>query len=90
MKSSSVKSSAVKSSTVKRVAGIVLAAGVMAGCASNSQLEEIRVLAEESKMASEAAAVSAANAERMAEMAMQNSAETDEKIDRMFKKSMLK
>ena len=80
----------MKSSTMKKAAGVVLIAGVMGGCATNSQLEEIRVLAEEAKMAAEQAAQSAANAERTAEMAMQNSAETDEKIDRMFKKSMLK
>ncbi len=83
---------------------LVLAGGLLSGCASNAKLEEIRMLAEEAKMASQDAAAkadqaaqsagvaqqSASNAEQMANQAMDTSLATDEKIERMFKKSMQK
>ena len=89
---------------VVTLSALVLAGGLLSGCASNAKLEEIRMLAEESKMASQDAAAkadqaaqaagvaqqSSANAEQMANQAMQTSLATDEKIERMFKKSMQK
>lgn len=80
----------MKRAALARATALVLAVGVMAGCATNKQLEEIRMLAEEAKMSADRAAAAAERAEANSQEAMAMSQATDEKIDRMFKKSMLK
>ncbi len=61
-----------------------------AGCASTKQLDEVRAIAEEAqRTAAEAKAIADAAAADAAQ-ANQRAAMTDEKIDRMFKQSMMK
>ena len=77
------------------IATVVL--GLSAGCASTAQIDEIRAMAQEAKtVASQAqttadqAARDAADAKSMADQANACCRDTNEKLDRMFKKSMHK
>lgn len=74
--------------------------GLMAGCATTQQqqeMAEIRAIAEQAAADAAAASRAAADAQstadaalNAAESAIAQSAETDAKIDRMFKKAMYK
>ena len=75
--------------------GLLLA--LSTGCATTKQVNEARTLAEEAKMQAAAAERTANNAKAAADAAMRKAEEaercchdTNEKIDRMFKKSMQK
>jgi len=86
------------------IAAAIITATGLAGCASNSELAEIRTLAEKAQQTADAAKMtadqalqtaSAANSQSAAAAAKADSAEqaansANEKIDRMFKKTMLK
>lgn len=67
---------------------VMLAAG--AGCATTSDLDEVRAMAEDAQRSAEEAKAMAADASAGADEANQRTRETDQKIDEMFKKSMEK
>lgn len=89
---------------IVKVAAVALFAGLATGCASTSDLEKVRVMAEEAKAAAAEAKTAAAGAKSAAgdasakaDQALKaaNDAktccnETNEKIDRMFKQTMRK
>lgn len=73
-------------SLMSRIAGTLAIAGavaVLAGCASTSELAEVRAIAEEARASSDRAL-------QEAQQANQCCNDTNEKIDRMFKRSMYK
>ena len=68
-----------------------------AGCATTSDLDELRAEVQRANSTAERAAADAASAKQdaaaartAAEQAQSEAAETNEKLDRMFKKSMYK
>ncbi|CBL47369.1 hypothetical protein HDN1F_37860 [gamma proteobacterium HdN1] len=83
---------------------LVLAAAGLAGCASNSELSDVRAQIEQAQQTADRAlsaaesaqqradsAVSTANAaSAKADAAQATANQVDEKIDRMFKKTMMK
>lgn len=84
--------------TLKPFAALMLS-GLMVGCATTQQqdLAEVRAIAEKAAADAAAASQSAAAAQSRADAAMDaaasakaQSAETEEKVDRMFKKAMYK
>lgn len=79
------------------VASTVLAVGLLAGCVSNQDLMEVRQIAEQARADAAAAQQTASAAQQTAnearttaEQAMQMSRDTDERVNRMFQRSMLK
>jgi murein lipoprotein len=82
----------------------LLAAGTLTGCATTSELAEVRAMAEKAQATADAAQTTANGAKATADQAMATanaaSAKADsaeatanqvnEKVDRMFKKSMMK
>lgn len=93
-----------KMKTIAKFAAVTLAVGLAAGCATVSDLENVRAIAEEAKAAAAKANAAAAEAQTTANAAStkankaMNAAEdannccieTNEKIDRMFKETMRK
>ena len=89
---------------IVKISAVVLAAGLATGCASTSDIdnlqEQINGLkgqvstassdAAQAKQAAEDAAAKAAAAEAAANRAAQYAQDTNSKLDRMFKKSMMK
>jgi len=72
-----------RTSAVLGIPALVAVLAMSAGCATTKQLDEVRATAEEAKaMASDAMA--------RADEANQRAAATDQKIDEMFKKAMMK
>lgn len=83
---------------------VLLAAGSLAGCATTSELSEVRAMAEkaqatadqaqktanEAKAASDQAVATANAASAKADSAEATANQVNEKVDRMFKKSMMK
>jgi len=76
---------------------VVLSATGLAGCATNGDIEALRADLAAANSAAEQAAADAASAKAdaaaakaAAEAARDSAAETNEKLDRMFKKSMYK
>ncbi len=61
----------------------VLCVGLMAGCANTDEMAEIRAIAEQAQ-------ADAQMAKDTSEQAMAMARATDERINRMFKRSMLK
>ncbi len=83
----------------KRLAASLLLAALAttAGCATTSDLDELRAEVQRVNSTAERAAADAASAKQdaaaartAAEQAQSEAAETNEKLDRMFKKSMYK
>ena len=83
----------------KRLAASLLftALATTAGCATTSDLDELRAEVQRANSTAERAAADAASAKQhaaaartAAEQAQFEAAETNEKLDRMFKKSMYK
>ena len=83
----------------KRLAAGLLftALATTAGCATTSDLDELRAEVQRANSTAERAAADAASAKQdaaaartAAEQAQSEAAETNEKLDRMFKKSMYK
>lgn len=73
-------------SLISKAGGAAVLAGafvVLSGCASTSEIAEVRAIAEEAKANSERAL-------QEAQQANQCCTDTNEKIDRMFKRSMYK
>ena len=76
--------------SVINLSALVLVAGLAAGCASNEEISAVRSLAEQAQADAAAAQATASEARAIAEQAMQMSQATDERINRMFQRSMLK
>lgn len=66
----------------------ILAVGT--GCATTSDLEEVRAMAEDAQQTANEAKAMAADASASADEANRRSMETDQKIDEMFRKTMEK
>ncbi|MCK4840702.1 MAG: hypothetical protein KAT04_02330 [Methylococcales bacterium] len=83
-----------------KIAAIILAAGMATGCASsglqsqiddlNSQISQASADAASAKASAASAAADAASAKEEARRAAQIAQDTNSKLDRMFKKSMMK
>ncbi|RLA47070.1 MAG: hypothetical protein DRR06_03520 [Gammaproteobacteria bacterium] len=83
---------------------VLVAAVSLVGCASNSDLDKVRAMAQQAQTSADAAQRSATAAQVTADQAVAQSAdalaraasaentanETDAKVDRMFKKTMMK
>lgn len=67
---------------------IMLAA--TAGCATTKQLNEVKAMAEKAQQTADEAKAMAADAASKADEANQHAMATDQKIDKMFKKTMMK
>lgn len=67
---------------------VILAAS--AGCATTSDLEEVRAMAEDAQQTANEAKAMAADASASADEANRRTMETDQKIDEMFRKTMEK
>ncbi len=63
---------------------------LLAACATNSDLLEVRQIAEQARSESSAAQATANEARNIAQQAMQMSQATDERVNRMFQRSMMK
>lgn len=99
-----IRMSASRTRTVLAALGLAAATGITGGCASTSDIDAIRALAEEAKAdaaqaqrSADAAGSTADEALRKAESAQAEARDagacceqTNEKIDRMFKRSMYK
>ncbi len=76
--------------TLWMMAGGVVVVGLLAGCATNKDLAEVRQIAEQARADAAAAQQAANEAQATANQAMQMSRDTDERVNRMFQRSMLK
>ena len=76
--------------TLWAMASGLLAVGLLAGCATNKDLMEVRQIAEQARADAVAAQQAANEAQATANQAMQMSRDTDERVNRMFQRSMLK
>jgi len=77
---------------LKTLTIVTLSAGmlVLGGCASTQDIEKLRAEVEQANATANAAAADAAEAKRLAAEAKAQSEETEDKINRMFKKAMYK
>lgn len=75
---------------ISMIASGVLMVGLLSGCVTNQDLMEVRQIAEQARADAAAAQQTANEAQSTANQAMQMSRETDERVNRMFQRSMLK
>ena len=75
---------------VSRCAALLLSAGLIVGCASTSEMDALKMMVEEAKQEAAMAKQEAAQARATAEEAMRMSQATDERTNRMFRRSMFK
>ncbi len=75
---------------VSKLSALALIAGLTVGCASTSDLQKVQNDANEAKSMARNALDTASEAKAMAGEARATSLATEEKINRMFKKSMYK
>lgn len=83
--------------TPVKVAGLALAVALVGGCATTDQLNAVKAMAQDAQSTAQSAKTTADQANQKADEALQQSAAnkkaidaTNEKINRMFKKSMYK
>ena len=76
--------------TLTKVSVLALVAGLTVGCASTSDLQKVQNDANEAKAMARQALDTANEAKSIAQDAKSVSMATEEKINRMFKKSMYK
>ncbi len=76
--------------SLTKVSALALIAGLTVGCASTSDLQKVQNDANEAKSMARNAMDTANEAKSMASEAKSISMATEEKINRMFKKSMYK
>lgn len=69
---------------------LVVVLALSAGCATTKQLNEVRAMAEQAQQTADEAKSMAADAASRADEANRHAMETDQKIDQMFKKTMMK
>ena len=75
---------------VSRCAALVLTAGLVVGCASTSDMDALKAMVEQAQNDATIAKQEAAQARATAEEAMRMSQATDERTNRMFRRSMFK
>ena len=73
-----------------RLSALAVAASLVVGCASTGDLEAVRALAQQAQADAQMAKDSANQALSTGNEAMALASATDERINRMFKRSMLK
>ena len=73
-----------------RLAALALATGLTVGCASTSDLESLRAQIQQAQSDADMAKQDAAQARATAEQALRMSQDTDERVNRMFRRSMFK
>ncbi|MDH3638441.1 MAG: Lpp/OprI family alanine-zipper lipoprotein [Gammaproteobacteria bacterium] len=80
-----------------RFALIVAAVGLASGCASTKKMEEVEAMAQSAQQSAEQAAAAARSAQQTADQALEAAKQANtccqnnsQKIDQMFKKSMMK
>ncbi len=76
--------------TLIKISALALIAGLTVGCASTSDLQKVQNDANEAKSMASNAMNTATDAKSIATEAKSMSMATEEKINRMFKKSMYK
>jgi murein lipoprotein len=76
--------------TLIKISALALIAGLTVGCASTSDLQKVQNDANEAKGMASNAMSTASDAKSIATEAKSMSMATEEKINRMFKKSMYK
>ena len=76
--------------SLTKISALALIAGLTVGCASTSDLQKVQNDADEAKSMARNAMDTANEAKSMASEAKSISMATEEKINRMFKKSMYK
>jgi uncharacterized protein HemX len=69
---------------------LTVALGLSAGCATTSQVDEAKAIAQEAKKAAMDAQAAASRAQKSADQANACCQDTNQKLDRVFKKSMYK
>jgi murein lipoprotein len=69
---------------------LAAAAGLVSSCASTADLDSVRALAEQAQADAAAAREAAAEANSKADEALRLSQATDERVNRMFRRSMMK
>jgi murein lipoprotein len=77
-------------SMIRTAATAMLGGLLLAGCATNSDLMEVRQIAEQAQADASSAQATANEARTIAQQAMQMSQATDERVNRMFQRSMMK
>lgn len=77
---------------MRLVGTIVVAMPLLAlgACATSDDVNALRSEVQQARAAADKAAAEAAEARRLAEQANRRSSETDEKVDRMFQRSLRK
>lgn len=75
---------------IGRCAALVFAASLVASCASTSDLDSLKAMVEQAQNDAAMAKQEAAQARATAEQAMRMSQATDERTNRMFRRSMFK
>ena len=74
----------------KNALALVLSSGLLVGCASTKEIDALKTMVEEAKQEAAMAKQEAAQARATAEEAMRMSQATDERTNRMFRRSMFK
>ena len=72
------------------IPALVLVLAATAGCATTKQLDEVKAMAQNAQKTADEAKTMAQDAANKADAANQHAMETDQKIDKMFKKTMMK
>jgi hypothetical protein len=75
---------------ILKICGVTASIMLATSCVSTSDLDAVRMLAEQAQAEAQAANTTAGEAKAIAQQAMQMSQATDERINRMFQRSMLK
>lgn len=73
-----------------KLLGVAAAIALTTACVSTEEVAAVRAIAEQAQADATMAKSTAEEAKAIAEQAMQMSQATDERINRMFKRSMLK
>ncbi len=76
--------------TLLKLSAATATVGLLVGCATQTEIEDIRAMAEAAMDEASTAMVTAEGAEALARGAQTTADENSEKIDRMFERSMYK
>ncbi len=76
--------------TLLKLSAATATVGLLVGCASQAQMDDIRAMAEAAMDEASTAMVTAEGAEALARGAQTTADDNSEKIDRMFERSMYK
>lgn len=75
---------------IRTAVTVVLGGLLLAGCVTGNDLMEVRQIAEQARSDAAAAQATANEARSVAQQAMEMSQATDERVNRMFQRSMMK